>query len=118
MSITLRIFIAIIDLIGFLYVLRLVRYNKLDIKYALPWFVVSIFVLIMDIFPTLMELLAELLGIVSPVNMMFFCGFIFSLAIILILTVALSINAGSVKRLNQKTALLEKRIRELENKER
>ena len=68
----------------------------------------------MVLFPNLMEKLAEFLGIASPVNMIFFLGFIFSLAIILILTVALSINAGSVKRLNQKIAMLDKRVRELE----
>jgi hypothetical protein len=117
MTVTLRIGIAVLDILGLFYVVQLVRKNKLDLKYALSWFVVAVFVLIMDLFPTLMENLAELLGIASPVNMMFFCGFIFTLAIILILTVALSINAGSVKRLNQKIAMLDKRVRELEEKQ-
>ena len=110
MTTALRIFIAVLDILGLLYILQLVRKNRLDLKYALSWLVVSIMVL----FPNLMEKLAEFLGIASPVNMIFFLGFIFSLAIILILTVALSINAGSVKRLNQKIAMLDKRVRELE----
>ncbi len=114
MTTALRIFIAVLDILGLLYILQLVRKNRLDLKYALSWLVVSIFVLIMVSFPNLMEKLAEFLGIASPVNMIFFLGFIFSLAIILILTVALSINAGSVKRLNQKIAMLDKRVRELE----
>ena len=41
-------------------------------------------------------------------------GFLFSLVIVLTLTVAVSIAAGSVKRLNQKIALMEKRIENLE----
>lgn len=114
MTIALRIFITMLDILGLLYILQLVRKNRLDLKYALSWLIVSIFVLIMVVFPNLMEKLAEFLGIASPVNMIFFLGFIFSLAIILILTVALSINAGSVKRLNQKIAMLDKRVRELE----
>lgn len=117
MTVTLRIFIAAIDILGLVYILQLVRKNRLDLKYALSWLVVSLFVLVMDIFPNLMEKLADMLGIATPVNMMFLCGFIFSLAIILVLTVALSINAGSVKRLNQKVAMLDKRVRELEEKE-
>lgn len=117
MTTALRIFIVVLDVLGLLYILQLVRKNKLDLKYALSWFVVSIFVLLMALFPSLMEKLAEFLGIASPVNMIFFLGFIFSLAIILILTVALSINAGSVKRLNQKIAMLDKRILELEERE-
>ena len=88
----------------------------MELKYALSWFVISLFVLVVDIFPDIMEKLADILGITTPVNMMFLLGFLFSLAIILVLTVALSINAGSVKRLNQKVAMLDKRIRELEEK--
>lgn len=116
MTVTLRIFIALIDIVGVVYILYLVRKNRLELKYALSWFIVSLFVLIIDIFPVLMEYLSDLLGIAAPVNMMFLLGFIFSLAIILVLTVALSINAGSVKRLNQQLAMLDKRIRELEKK--
>lgn len=114
MTVILRIFLAVIDILGVVYILRLVRKNRLELKYALSWFVVSLFVLVMDVFPALMQKMAEILGIATPVNMMFLLGFIFSLAIILVLTVALSINAGSVKRLNQKVAMLDKRIRELE----
>ncbi len=116
MTVTLRIFIAIIDILGVAYIFHLIRKNRLELKYALSWFVISLFVLVVDIFPVIMEKLADILGITTPVNMMFLLGFLFSLAIILVLTVALSINAGSVKRLNQKVAMLDKRIRELEEK--
>ena len=78
MTTALRIFIAVLDILGLLYILQLVRKNRLDLKYALSWLVVSIFVLIMVLFPNLMEKLAEFLGIASPVNMIFFLGFIFS----------------------------------------
>ena len=50
-------------------------------------------------------------------NMIFFLGFIFVLIIVLSLTVALSIVSNSAKRLNQKVGMLDKRIRELEEKE-
>lgn len=44
-----------------------------------------------------MEKLSELLGIASPVNMMFFLAFLFSLVIILVMSVALSIASSSIK---------------------
>ena len=56
------------------------------------------------------------MGIASPVNMIFFLGFCFSLFIMFTITVALSITASSTKRLNQKIGLLEKRIIILEKK--
>lgn len=117
MELRLQIIIAIFICIGMIYIVNLIRKNRLELKYALSWIIVAVFVLIIDCFPSLMEKLSDLLGIYSPVNTMFFIGFLFSLLIILTLTVAVSIAAGSVKRLNQKIALLEKRIVELEKKE-
>ena len=71
MTVTLQIFIAVIDILGLGYVLNLVRKHKVDLKYALSWFTVSVFVLVMDIFPASMEALADFLGVADPVNMIF-----------------------------------------------
>ncbi|MDY5575884.1 MAG: DUF2304 domain-containing protein [Lachnospiraceae bacterium] len=114
MEVKLQIIIALVVVIGILYIVSLIRRNRLELKYALSWLIIAVLVLVLDGFPGLMENLAELLGIASPVNMMFFLGFLFSLVIVLTLTVAVSIAAGSVKRLNQKIALMEKRIENLE----
>lgn len=114
MEVKLQIIIALVVVIGILYIVSLIRRNRLELKYALSWLIIAVLVLVLDGFPGLMENLAELLGIASPVSMMFFLGFLFSLVIILSLTVAVSIAAGSVKRLNQKIALMEKRIENLE----
>ena len=114
MEVKLQIIIALVVVIGILYIVSLIRRNRLELKYALSWLIIAFLVLVLDGFPGLMENLAELLGIASPVNMMFFLGFLFSLVIVLTLTVAVSIAAGSVKRLNQKIALMEKRIENLE----
>lgn len=117
MGLRLQIIIAFIIIIGIIYIVNLIRKNRLDLKYALSWLIISVLVLILDCFPKLMANLADLFGIASPVNMMFFFGFLFILVIILTLTVALSINAGSVKRLNQKVAMLDKQVRELQKRD-
>lgn len=117
MELKLQIIIGVFIVAGIFYVTHLIRKNRLELKYTLSWLVAAIFVLIVDCFPNLMESLSDLLGIYSSVNTMFFIAFIFSLFIILTLTVAVSIVSNSVKRLNQKIALLEKRIIELERKE-
>lgn len=116
MTLRFQIIIAVIVLIGLVYLVNLIRKNRLELKYALSWIVVSVLVLILACFPVIMDKLATLLGIASPVNMLFLFGFLFISLIILTLTVALSIAASSVKRLTQKTALLDKRIKELEDK--
>lgn len=117
MTLKIQIIIGAAIVFGLVYILSLIRKNRLELKYALSWFGAGIFVLILDIFPGLMESMAELIGIASPVNMIFFLGFCFSLVIILTLTVAVSIAASSVKRLTQKVAMLEKKINEKEGLE-
>ena len=116
MTLRFQIIIAVIVFIGLIYLINLIRKNRLELKYALSWIVVSVLVLILACFPVIMDKLAALLGIASPVNMLFLFGFLFMALIILTLTVALSIAASSVKRLTQKTALLDKRVKELEEK--
>ncbi len=116
MTLRFQIIIAVIVLFGLMYLINLIRKNRLELKYALSWITVSILILILDCFPVIMNSLSELLGIASPVNMLFLFGFLFMAIIILTLTVALSIASSSVKRLTQKAALLDKRVKELEEK--
>lgn len=114
MTLKIQIIIAIIILLGIIVILNYIKKNRLELKYALSWLAVGIFVLVLDCVPGTMTKLSSLLGIASPVNMIFFLGFCFSLFIMFTLTVALSITSSTAKRLTQKTALLEKRIMELE----
>ena len=118
MLLRLQIIVAIILVLGLLYVISLIRNNRLELRHAISWILVGIIVLILDCFPTLMEKLSELLGIASPVNMMFFLAFLFSLVIILVMSVAISIASSSIKKLVQEIGILKARVDEFENKAR
>ena len=89
------------------------RYEK---AYALipelSWLLVGIGVLILDIFPQLIKTISEKIGIVSPVNMLFFFGFCFSLIIIFVLTIAVSKLSIKIKQLAQQIAIYEKKEKE------
>ncbi len=50
----------------------------MQLKYALPWILCSIVLMIFAAVPGLLQGLAALMGIYSPVNLIFFLGFIFS----------------------------------------
>ena len=60
-----------------------IKRKKLDLKYSLSWFVLIIALIILTCFPKLLIIIADFLGITTPINMIFFCGFCFSLVIIL-----------------------------------
>lgn len=82
--------------------------KKLELRYALAWLGVGIAILVLDCFPQVITWLAIKVGIASPINMLFFLGFCFSLVIIFILTVAVSRSSIRIKQLAQELALYEK----------
>lgn len=108
----LQIIVAIAILFALGVIINMIRKRGLELRYALAWLIVGVGVLVLDIFPGIMEKLASILGIYSPVNMLFFLGFCFSLVIIFVLTVAVSRMSIRIKELTQELALHEKENRD------
>ena len=109
MTLKAQIILIAILLIALFLVLNSVRKHKLQLKYALPWFACIIVLVVFVAIPDLIQVLANLLGIQSPVNMVFFLGFVFSLAIVFVLTMTISRLTAQVRELTQAIALMEKR---------
>lgn len=109
MNIRIQILIVFIVIIAICQIINMIRKKALELRYALVWLIVGGCILILTIFPRLMDWLAKLMGIASAVNMLFFLGFCFSLAIIFTLTVAISRMSVRIKNLTQELALYEKR---------
>ena len=109
MSIKLQILIIVVIILAMLYIVNHVRKKSIDFKYALLWLFVCICVLVLAIFPKLLNVVAKALGIASPVNMLFFFGFCFSLVIIFVLTIAVSKLSIKIKQLAQQIAIYEKK---------
>ena len=118
MNLTLRIFFIVAILIFFGIIISYLTKKKLNLKYTLVWLATVVGMLIVVIFPDLVEQLASLLGIVSVVHAVFLFAGMFMLIIILTLTAIVSHMNNRVYRLTQTQAMLEKRIRELENEDR
>lgn len=112
MTLKAQIILLVILLVAFIFVVAVVRKGKLHLKYALPWFACMIVLAVLVAIPNVIQGLATLLGIYSPVNMVFFLGFVFLLAIVFVLTMSLSKMTARVRQLSQAMALLEKRLRE------
>lgn len=115
MNIKIQIVVAVIIIFALSWIINMVKQRKLELRYAMAWLGVGIGTLVLDCFPVLIKQLAKLMGIASPPNMLFFCGFIFALAIIFILTVAVSRMSIRIKNLAQQVAFLEKKVRDRED---
>lgn len=105
MSVKSRLLLALVLIFVLIVIVNMVRKRELELKYVLGWLACDIALLIFTAVPRLMVWLAHALGIYSPVNMIFFLGFLFSLMIIFSLTVALSRVTARVRRLAQMVAL-------------
>ena len=108
MKIRIQIIIGITVLLALAVIINMIRKKRLELRYALAWLIVGVGILILDCFPQLITWLAKILGIASPINMLFFFGFCFSLVIIFVLTVAVSRASIRIKELAQEVALYEK----------
>ncbi len=86
-------------------IINMVRKRRLELKYVLVWMLADLALILFAIFPETMMDIASFLGIYSPVNMIFFLGFIFLAMIIFSLTVALSRATANQRRLAQSVAL-------------
>ena len=105
MTIKLQVILGIILFLALLVILNMVRRRALELKYVLVWIVSDILLLLVCFIPNAMTNLAKFLGIYSPVNMIFFLGFVFSMIIIFSLTVALSRLTERTRKLAQSIAL-------------
>lgn len=116
MSPRLQLVIAVAAIVAILYIGNLVRIRRLELKYALIWFLVGILLLIFDLFPGLLPIMSTALGITLPINMLTFLGLVFVLMIIFSQTIVISNLTRKSKRLTQEVGLLYKKVEDLESR--
>ena len=101
-------------LVTLAFMIELLRRRRLREKYAALWMGVAVVVLVGAIFPQITIWLAELVGVTTPVNLVFFLG----LLVLLIVCVQLSGEVSGLEHENQtlaeESALLRNRIEVLE----
>lgn len=112
MNIRIQIIVAAIVILALCVIVNMIRKKRLELRYALAWLMVGVGTLVLDCFPNLITWLAKKVGIASPVNMLFFFGFCFSLMIIFVLTISVSRMSIRIKQLAQEIALYEKKKEE------
>lgn len=114
MSNHLRILLGIAVIIYFLLILHFVKKRMLTLKYTLLWLLSGVGMVLLVLFPKLLTLFVRVAGIESPMNGLFAFGIFFVLIISMSLTAIVSKQTERIKNLAQYNAILEKRIRELE----
>lgn len=96
MTMTLRLLLLVVSLITGIWILTQIRKSKVKIEDSVFWLLFSLLLVAMSLFPDLVELAADLVGVTSPSNLVF-------LAIIFILMI-------KIFRLSLRLSQLESRL--------
>lgn len=115
MDFQLQVSLIVGVMLYFVIIFYFLKKNMLSLKYSLLWLASGFIMFILAIFPMLMEILIKFLGIYSVTNGLFALSLFLILIILMSLTAILSKMKAQNKQLVQSCALLEKRVRELEN---
>ena len=107
--------VAVMASVAFLAVLiALLRKNRLSLKYSLLWLFSGFVMLLLSLFPGLLDSFARLIGIYSSVNALFAVLLFCALMLLISITSIVSRQKAEIVRLAQEVSLLENRIRLLE----
>lgn len=112
MSVKLQILLIISIAAFFVLIIRLLKKRALELKYTILWIITGVILLIIGIFPSLLEWLIHAMGVYSVVNGLFAIALFFTLLMLLSITSIVSKLSKQNKELAQNVALLEKQIRE------
>lgn len=107
MTVALRLFMVVSCILLSVYVIHLVKHERLQLRYSLLWLFLALAMLVCALFPDPLFSIAAALGFEAPASFIFFAGMILLLLISLSLSTIVSKQQTSIKNLTQKIALLE-----------
>lgn len=95
MSLVFRILLIVASILFLFVMMRKIHHSKLQIDHSLFWIIFSIIIVLLAVFPQVPVYLAELLGIQSPVNLVY-------LVVIFVLIVKLFQDTMHISKLENK----------------
>jgi hypothetical protein len=111
--------IAIVFSLGFLLLtVQLIRKHKLRESYALGWLIAAFLILVLSVFGEIVDALASLFAVTYTPTLILVIGLLAALVILLLQSVVVSTQADRIRDLAQQSALLEWRVRQLEEQQR
>ncbi len=118
MSLILRIFLIVFSFLTIFYIIRKIRKAKLRIDVSIFWLVFAILLLILSIFPGIAVWLAKVMGVISPVNLIY----LFMIFILLIYSFSITLKVSElenkINELTEEIAIKERMIKDKKEKDR
>lgn len=112
MSLYLRLILMGVSLLSCIYVMRKIRKSKMKIESSLSWFFFAFVIFVLSIFPDIITLVSDWIGIQSPTNLVFLIMIFITIANTFSLSVKLSMQEHKISILTEEIAILRKQIEE------
>ena len=110
----LRVVLIVLVISYFIVILYFLKQKALNLKYTLLWLVAGIVMGILVVVPELLTKIIRIFGIQDNMNGLFIFSIGFIILILLSLTSIASRQNRKLRTLTQEVAILDKRVRELE----
>lgn len=115
MTLKIQIIVIAVALLAMLFTFLLIKKERLGLRIAMPWLIVFVLIILLAAIPSLMDWLANLIGVYAPLNMVLFLAGIFLMIIIYSLTISVFSTRKKTRDLIQKVAYLEEQLKKAEN---
>ena len=102
-------FSIIFSIVFILFLLNLVRNNKLDEKYSILWLIFGIIILIVSIFPKLIIKIAELFNVYYPPALLLLFAILILGTYIVHITITITKQNKMIVKLTQEIAILKEK---------
>ena len=112
MSVALRICLVALSIISLFYIIRKIRYSKMQIEYTLFWIVLSIIMILMAVFPQIVYCVTWRMGMVSAANVVYLFIIGILLVKVFMMTIEISNLESKVQALIQEVGISGKEQRE------
>lgn len=112
MSVALRICLVALSIISLFYIIRKIRYSKMQIEYTLFWIVLSIIMILMAVFPQIVYWITWRMGMVSAANVVYLFIIGILLVEVFMMTIEISNLESKVQALIQEVGISGKEQRE------
>lgn len=110
MNLSTKIWIISLSVGIIIYLFEKIRKQEYIVKFSIPWFFTFIIIIILAIFPNLIDKIALVLGIKEPTNAIFFIAICILVNNIIKLSFSISALKKQAIRMAQEIALLKKGV--------
>ena len=112
MSLVLRIVLIVFSFLSIIYIIRKIRKAKLRIDVSIFWLVFAALLIVLSIFPGIAEWLANVLGIISPANLIYLFMIFILLLYAFSMTLKMSELENKINELTEEIAIKERIARD------